>query len=242
MSTDLHQPAARSAAPSPGSALDRPPRVIGKYEILERIGTGAMGVVYKCRQPGLDRPVAVKVLLAARHASSEQVQRFQREARAAACLTHPNIVQVYDVGTDGDLTYFVMEYVDGCSLERLIGTPSRSLPVALRLLVHLARALQAAHDQGIIHRDLKPSNVLINRLGQPKLADFGLAKSLHDTQALSGSGDLVGTPRYMSPEQVLAEPGALDGRTDVYSLGVVMYEMLTGRPPVAGPNLLAILP
>jgi serine/threonine protein kinase len=241
MTTDLRQPADRSGAPRPGSALDRPLRAIGKYEILERVGTGAMGVLYKCRQPGLDRPVAVKVLLAARHASSEQVQRFQREARAAACLTHPNVVQVYDVGTDGDLTYFVMEYVDGCSLERLIGTPSLSLPVALRLLVHLAGALQAAHDQGIIHRDLKPSNVLISRLGQPKLADFGLAKSLHDTQALSGSGDVVGTPRYMSPEQVLAEPGALDGRTDVYSLGVVMYEMLTGRPPVDGPNVLAIV-
>jgi serine/threonine protein kinase len=228
--------------PSRGPALPVPtPRTIGKYEILERIGAGAMGVVYKCRQPGLDRPVAVKVLLTAQHADADQVQRFQREARSAARLTHPNVVQIYDVGVDGDLTYFVMELVEGCALDKLIGTPALTLPVALRLLVHVARALEAAHDQGIIHRDIKPSNILIHRSGQPKLADFGLAKSLYDTQVLSRSGDLVGTPRYMSPEQVLAEPGAIDHRTDVYSLGVVMYEMLTGRSPVDGPNVLAIV-
>jgi hypothetical protein len=216
------------------------PRTIGKYEVLGRLGVGAMGVVYKCRQPDLDRPVAVKVLLAARHAAG-QVLRFRREAWAAARLQHPNVVQIYDVGNDGELPFLVMEYVEGCSLDRLIGTPILTLETTLRLVYQVARALQAAHDQGIIHRDIKPSNILIHTSGHPKLADFGLAKSLHDCQALSGSGDMIGTPRYMSPEQVLAAPDEVDARTDVYSLGAVMYEMLTGRPPVDGPNVLAVL-
>jgi serine/threonine protein kinase len=216
------------------------PRTIGKYEVLGRLGVGAMGVVYKCRQPDLDRPVAVKVLLAARHAPG-QVLRFRREAWAAARLQHPNVVQIYEAGNEGELPFLVMEYVEGCSLDRLIGTPILTLETTLRLVYQVARALQAAHDQGIIHRDIKPSNILIHTSGHPKLADFGLAKSLHDGQALSGSGDMIGTPRYMSPEQVLAAPDEVDARTDVYSLGAVMYEMLTGRPPVDGPNVLAVL-
>jgi serine/threonine-protein kinase len=159
------------------------PERIGKYEVVERLGAGAMGVVYKCRQPGLDRQVAVKVLLAARHSSGDQLQRFQREARAAAQLTHPNVVQVYDVGRDGDLDYFVMEYVEGNSLDRLIGTPLLTVERSLRLLVHLAMALEAAHRRGIIHRDVKPSNILLDDAGRPKLADFGLAKALATKRA-----------------------------------------------------------
>jgi predicted Ser/Thr protein kinase len=216
------------------------PQAVGRFQVLERIGAGAMGVVYKCRQPGLDRPVAVKVLLAAQHAAAEDLHRFQREARAAARLSHPNVVQIYDVGSDGELPYFVMEYVDGCALDQLIGTPVLTLVNALRVLAAVARALQAAHDQGIVHRDLKPSNILIHRSGQPKLADFGLARSLQDSQVLSASGDLVGTPRYMAPEQVLGEPDAVDARADVYALGVLLYEMVAGRPPVDGPTPLAV--
>ena len=162
-----------------------------------------MGVVYKRSQPGLDRPVVVKVLLAGQHASAEQVVRFQREARSAARLTHPNVVQIYDVGTDGQLNYLVMEYVDGRPLDQVIAQAQPTIERTLWLLAHVAQALQAAHDQGIIHRDIKPSNILIHRSGQPKLADFGLAKSVDESQTLSGSGDLIGTPRYMSPEQVL---------------------------------------
>jgi tetratricopeptide (TPR) repeat protein/predicted Ser/Thr protein kinase len=228
----------RSAA---GRSTDRLPRAVGKYLVVERIGMGGMGVVYKCTQPGLDRPVAVKVLSAARHASAEQIARFEREARAAARLTHPNVVQVYDVGTEGEWHYFVMEYVDGRPLDRLIGTPFLTEERTLLLLYPLARAVQAAHEQGIIHRDIKPSNVLVHRSGEPKLADFGLAKPVEEGSGLSGPGDLIGTPRYMSPEQVLAAPEEIDARTDVYSLGAVMYEMLTGRSPVDGPNVLAIL-
>jgi serine/threonine protein kinase len=200
-----------------------------------------MGVVYQCTQPELGRPVAVKVMISGRHATAEQILRFQREAWAAAQLAHPNVLQVYDMGREGDNHYLVMEYIDGCPLNQLIGTPELTLERSLRLVQHLARALQATHAQGIIHRDIKPSNILIHRSGQPKLADFGLAKSLGDEQNLSGSGDLIGTPRYMSPEQVLAAPQEVDARTDLYSLGAVLYEMLTGRPPVDGPNVLTIL-
>jgi tetratricopeptide (TPR) repeat protein len=200
-----------------------------------------MGVVYLCSQPGLERPVAVKVMIAGRHASPDQILRFQREARAAAQLTHPNVLQIYDWGSEGELNYLVMEYVDGRSLDRLIGSPLLSQERALHVITQIARALHAAHTQGIIHRDIKPSNILITQEGQPKLADFGLAKRLHDTQDLSGSGDIIGTPRYMSPEQALAVPGEIDHRSDIYSLGAVLYEMLAGSPPVDGPNALTIL-
>jgi tetratricopeptide (TPR) repeat protein len=236
--TPSRAPAARSAETDLAAPL---PPSVGKYKVLGQVGVGAMGVVYRCSQPGLERPVAVKVMVAGRHASSEQILRFQREAWAAAQLTHPNVLQIYDVGSEGDLNYFVMEYVDGWSLDQLIGSPFLTLERSLRLLQQIARALQAAHARGIIHRDIKPSNILIHRSGQPKLADFGLAKSLDDGQNLSGCGDLIGTPRYMSPEQALAVPEEVDLRTDVYSLGAVMYEMLTGRPPVDGPNVMAIL-
>jgi serine/threonine protein kinase len=229
--------APRTAAAMPA----RLPQNIGKYQVLERLGAGAMGIVYKCRQPDLDRPVAVKVMLAAHHAGADQLARFHREARAASRLAHANVVQIFDIGVDGECTYFVMEYVDGCSLDRLIGTEWLSLERTLRLVYQVAQALESAHRQQIVHRDIKPSNILIDKSGQIKLADFGLAKTLYDSKALSGSGDLIGTPRYMSPEQVLAAPEEVDARTDIYSLGAVMYEMLTARPPVDGPNLLATL-
>jgi serine/threonine protein kinase len=236
----------RDAATDKTSPPSAPPAVtlpanIGKYRVLGRIGSGAMGVVYKCAQPGLDRPVAVKVLLAAAHANADQIKRFEREARSAARLTHPNVVHVYDVGRDGELYFFVMEYVAGGSLDRLIGTPTLTIERTLRLLYPVAKALQSAHDRGLVHRDIKPSNILLTTTGQPKLADFGLAKSLDGGTLLSASGDLIGTPRYMSPEQVLSTTQDIDARSDVYSLGAVMYEMLTGRPPVDGPNALAIL-
>jgi serine/threonine protein kinase len=234
----ISPPARRTVELENSEAL---PSTVGKYEPLRRLGVGAMGVVYLCSQPGLERPVAVKVMIAGRHASPEQILRFQREAWAAAQLAHPNVLQVYDWGTEGELNYFVMEYVDGWSLDQLIGSPILSPERSLHLIAQVARALHAAHAQGIIHRDIKPSNILINQEGQPKLADFGLAKRLHDTQDLSGSGDIIGTPRYMSPEQALAVPGEIDHRTDVYSLGAVLYEMLAGCPPVDGPNALTIL-
>jgi tetratricopeptide (TPR) repeat protein len=223
-------------------ALAEPlPPAIGKYRPIRRIGVGAMGAVYLCSQPGLGRPVAVKVMIAGQHASPDQIRRFQREAWAAAQLAHPNVLQIHDVGSDGPLHYFVMEFVDGSSLDRLVGSPELTMERALDLVRQVAGALDAAHARGIIHRDVKPSNILIDRDGRPKLADFGLAKALHDGRDLSGSGDIIGTPLYMAPEQALAAPEEVDGRVDIYSLGAVLYELLTGRPPVEGPNTLAIL-
>src|SRR4051794_9784697 len=169
----LLAPGGRAPGPPPPDDL---PRAMGKSRRLRRLGVGAMGMVYLCSQPGLERPVAVKVMIAGRHASPEQILRFQREAWAAAQLSHPNVLQIYDVGREGTVNYFVMEYVDGPSLDGLIGTPDLTLERTLRLVAQVARALQAAHARAIIHRDIKPSNILLNKDDQPKLADFGLAK------------------------------------------------------------------
>jgi len=200
-----------------------------------------MGVVYECLQGDLDRRVALKVLSLPGPTTAEQIRRFEREARAAARLSHPNVVQVFDVGFDGGRRFIVMELVEGVALDQLIGTPYVSLETSLRLLYHVAQALAAAHEQGIIHRDLKPSNILVDRGGRPRIADFGLAKSVSGELSLSGDGDLIGTPRYMSPEQVLSSCDELDGRSDLFSLGAVMYEMLAGKPPFDGDHVLAIL-
>ncbi|MBL8795812.1 MAG: serine/threonine protein kinase [Planctomycetia bacterium] len=234
------QKVARRPALRPGKSAEMP-RTIGEYTVLDRIGSGAMGVVYRCTRPGHQQPVAVKVLTTPRHTLADVLPRFEREARATARLDHPGVVRVHAVGNEGEVHYIVMELIDGCSLDRLIGTPALTLDAALRLLAQAARALQAAHEAGVIHRDVKPSNILVERSGQPRLVDFGLAKSLHDGPTLSRSGDILGTPRYMSPEQVLLPPEEIDARTDIYSLGAVMYELLTGQPPVDGPNVMVML-
>jgi serine/threonine-protein kinase len=218
-----------------------PPRAIGKFTVLARLGAGGMGVVYKCSQPDLDRPVAVKVVRLRPQAEVEQMLRFQREVRAASQLAHPNIVQIFDVGREDTMSYFVMEFVDGPSLDRLIGTPALTVERSLCVVYHVAGAVAAAHAQGILHRDIKPSNVILDGAGRPKLADFGLAKSLWEGEPLSRTGDLLGTPCYMSPEQAFEAAGDVDVRSDVYSLGAVLYELLTGRRPVEGPTLMSIL-
>jgi serine/threonine protein kinase len=230
-----------NGASARGASEQDLPNAIGKYHVLRQIGQGAMGVVYECLQTDLDRRVALKVLNLPGPTTHEQIRRFEREARAAARLSHPNVVQIFDVGSEGGRHYLVMEFVDGVSLDELIGTGYLTLETSLRLLYHLAQALAAAHEQGIIHRDLKPSNILVDRSGRPRIADFGLAKSVSGELSLSGDGDLIGTPRYMSPEQVLSSCDELDGRSDVFSLGAVMYEMLAGRPPFDADHVLAIL-
>ncbi len=219
--------------PEPGSL----PSQIGKFPVVRRLGAGAMGEVFLCLQPGLERYVAIKVM----RGGMAQWPRFQREARSAAKLVHPHIVRVYDVGHDHETPYIVMEFIDGQPLSNLIGTPYLSLPVSLRLLLHLSEALAHAHAQQIIHRDLKPANILLDQTGRPLLTDFGLARSLLNEVSLSGSNDLIGTPRYMAPEQILGERDEQDQRVDVFSLGVVMYEMLSGRPPFDAANVVQIL-
>jgi serine/threonine protein kinase len=230
------QPANAAAAGGPG-ALPDPARLAEYFpqlEILELLGQGGMGAVYKARQPGLDRLVALKILPSRAGSDPGFAERFNREARALARLSHPNIVAVYDFGQTHGLHYFVMEYVDGPNLRQIERANRLSTREALQIIPQICEALQFAHDEGVVHRDIKPENVLLDRKGRVKIADFGLAKILGREAAdlrLTGAQDVMGTPHYMAPEQV-EKPQEVDHRADIYSLGVVFYEMLTGELPL----------
>ncbi len=227
--------------PPPESELTLPPTLVPPvegaaavavpgYEILEVLGRGGMGVVYQARHRKLNRLVALKMILAGSHADASDLARFQTEAEAIARLQHPNIVQVYEVGEHEGKPFFSLEFCAGGSLDKkLNGTP---LPAreAAALLEILARAMHTAHGQQVIHRDLKPANVLLSDDGTPKITDFGLAKRL-DEAGQTHSGAIMGTPSYMAPEQASGKSGAIGPATDVYALGAILYECLTGRPP-----------
>ncbi len=201
------------------------------YEILGEIARGGMGVVFKARQAGLNRDVAIKMILAGAWATATEVARFRAEAEAAAALRHPNIVQIYEVGEHNGLPYFSLEFMEGGSLaKKLDHTPQPARPAA-ELVEIVARAVHVAHQHGIIHRDLKPANVLLTGDGLPKITDFGLARRLEGDSNQTRTGDLLGTPGYMAPEQAAAKPGTVGPAADVYALGAILYEMLTGRPP-----------
>lgn len=217
---------------------------LGRYEIVAEIGRGAMGVVYRARDPKIDRTVAIKTISVpeAKGRDIEQYrQRFFREAQAAGRLSHPGIVTIYDVGEDeaAHTPFIVMECIEGESLDRLVAAAtSGTLPrdIALDLAQHIAEALDYAHSQGIIHRDIKPSNIMVTTGGQPKIADFGIAKvSLAETTL---PGQVMGTPAYMSPEQLNGK--AVDGRSDLFSLGVITYWLLTAVKPFDGDTLTEI--
>jgi len=220
-----------------GLALRRPknwPGAFPQLEIIELLGQGGMGAVYKAKQPTLDRLVAVKILPTEIAADPTFAERFTREARALARLNHPNIVGIYDFGQADGLYYFIMEYVDGASLRQLIGNRQLAPQQALAVVPQICEALQFAHDEGIVHRDVKPENILIDKRGRVKVADFGLAKLLGlsaDQATLTRVEQVMGTPLYMAPEQVQGSH-AVDHRADIYSLGVVFYEMLTGDLPL----------
>jgi tRNA A-37 threonylcarbamoyl transferase component Bud32 len=224
---------------STSAASSGPPRVPG-YEILSELGRGGMGVVYKARQTRLKRLVALKMILAGSHAGDAARGRFQTEAQAIAALQHPNIVQVHEVGEHEGKPFFSLEFCGGGSLERkLRGTP---LPPreAAQLVETLARAVHAAHTHQIVHRDLKPANVLLAEDGAPKITDFGLAKKL-DEAGQTQSGAIMGTPSYMAPEQAGGKTSDIGPAADVYALGAILYECLTGRPPFKAANVMETL-
>lgn len=205
-----------------------------KYELLEQIGRGGMGVVYKARQLGVNRLVAVKMILAGAHASEASLKRFQVEADAAARLRHEGIVQVHDVGTQAGRPYLIMEYVAGGSLKDLLhGTPWPCRQAA-DIVERLAAIIHATHEKQIVHRDLKPANVLLTPEGQIKIMDFGLAKLVDDNDTLTQTGEILGTPSYMAPEQARGDGKRALASVDVYALGAILYELLTGRPPFRG--------
>jgi tRNA A-37 threonylcarbamoyl transferase component Bud32 len=218
-----------------------PPRTFGDYELLGEIARGGMGVIYKARQVSLGRSVALKMILDGQLASDTSVRRFYQEARAAAGLDHPNIVPIYEVGRHEDRHYFSMALVDGTSLAHAVhqGGP---LPAetAAALLLAVTEAVHYAHQTGIIHRDLKPENVLLDSQGRPRVTDFGLAKSSAGDAGLTNSGQVLGTPCYMAPEQARGEK-TVGPAADVYALGGILYFLLTGRPPFVGKSVMEVL-
>lgn len=209
-------------------------RRFGDYELLEEIARGGMGVVYRARQLSLNRVVAVKMLLLGQLSSPEAVRRFRAEASAAASLQHPNIVAIHEVGVHRGLQFFAMDFVDGPDLAQLV----RDQPLAARraagYVKTIAEAIQFAHTRQILHRDLKPSNVLIDSNDQPRVTDFGLAKNLADDSNLTLTGQVIGSPSFMPPEQALGERGKVGPASDVYSLGAILYHALTARAPFVG--------
>lgn len=227
---------AKTATYRPRFVIPTPEELAARFpqlEILEQIGVGGMGVVYRARQRDLDRIVALKILRSDIELDRNFADRFQREARALARLNHPNIVTVYDFGRQDDLYYFLMEYIDGTNLRQVEQTGQLTPAQALSIVPQVCTALQYAHEQGVVHRDIKPENILVLRDGRVKIADFGLAKltGKADEGHLTGTWQVMGTPHYMAPEQV-ERPTSVDHRADIYSLGVVLYEMLTGELPL----------
>jgi serine/threonine protein kinase len=222
---------------------DRPadlPRIRG-YEVQQVLGCGGMGVVYKAWHQRLNRAVALKMLLTGTHARPHELERFLREAEAVAGLRHANVVQVYEVGDLDGRPYFTMEFIEGGTLaQKVAGTPYPAGAAAL-LVATLAEAIHSAHQNGIVHRDLTPANVLLTRDGTPKITDFGLARRAYDKAGPTQSGIPIGTPSYMAPEQARGQRNAIDPGVDVYALGAILYELLTGRPPFRAETAAATL-
>ena len=213
---------------------------IGKYTIIEMLGKGAMGVVYKALDPDINREVAVKTIRfdIVDGDDEEMIGRFIREAQAAGKLDHSNIATIYDVGREKDLTYIVMQYIKGQSLQQVIAKKKKFSPKEIAdILIPLCEALEYAHQNGIVHRDIKPANILIDLNGKPNVVDFGVARV--ETSTLTQSGVTVGTPSYMSPEQIMGK--RVDNRADIFSLGVILYELAAGQRPFSGGNVSTLM-
>lgn len=216
-------------AETAGTPAKAEPTRFGNYYIIEKIARGGMGIIYKARQRGLDRIVALKVLIAGESASEETIKRFYLEAKSVAKLRHPNIVPIHEVGIHEGKHFFTMDFIHGENLRHIILNQKINLHWALELTAKVAKALHYAHEHGVVHRDVKPENILIDETGEPQITDFGLAMDIETDANITQAGVVMGTPAYMSPEQARGERASLDNRSDVYSLGAVLYEMLTGQ-------------
>jgi serine/threonine protein kinase len=213
---------------------DRMQMQFGDYDLLEEIGRGGQGVVYRARQKSLNRTVALKVIGLGQWSSAPHLRRFRRDAEAAASLEHPQIVPIYEIGESDGSCYFSMKFVEGGQLDQVLKRELMAPRQAAELLVKIARTVHFAHERGILHRDIKPGNILVDRHGEPHLTDFGLARLVEQDSTVTNSFDVLGTPSYMSPEQAAGQAKAMTAAADVYSLGAVFYQMLTGQPPFAG--------
>ena len=239
-------PSLGSTPPRIQSSQEPVPQRLGHYQIINKLGQGGMGSVYLAFDVRLQRNVALKVMERMGRKDGQAFARFKSEAIAAAQLSHPGIVQIYDVGEQDGVVFLTLQYVGGGSLAQVVRREGHMAPErTAQLVLEMARAVHAAHERGIIHRDLKPGNILLTDAGTPMITDFGLAKLLdqitQDDEALTQTGELIGTPGYMSPEQVRGELGTIGPATDVYGLGTILYECLTGRRPFQGVSVISVL-
>src|SRR5438045_3277817 len=207
---------------------------LGDYELLEEVGRGGQGVVFRARQKSLNRTVALKVISLGQWASKAHLKRFRLEAEAAARLEHPGIVPIHEVGERDGSCYFSMKFVEGGQLDEVVSRAPMSIRQAAELIAKVARTVHYAHEHGILHRDIKPGNILLDKNGEPHLTDFGLARLLDTQSSVTRTIDVLGTPSYMAPEQAAGETTKLSKATDVYGLGAVLYQLLTGQPPFSG--------
>src|ERR1700745_1726096 len=207
---------------------------LGDYELLDEVGRGGQGVVFRARQKSLNRIVALKVISLGQWASKAHLKRFRFEAEAAARLEHPGIVPIHEVGERDGSCYFSMKLVEGGQLDEVVRHASMSIRQAAELIAKVARTVHYAHEHGILHRDIKPGNILLDAKGEPHLTDFGLARLVETESAMTRTMEVLGTPSYMAPEQAMGNNAEVSSATDVYGLGAVLYQLLTGHPPFAG--------
>src|SRR5881394_2182595 len=235
--TDVVDRADDGLAPASANKAAGPARMLsdfGDYELLEVIGRGGQGVVYRARQKSLNRTVALKVIGLGHWATEAHLKRFRREAESAASLEHPCIVPIHEVGERDGSCYFSMKFIEGGQLDEVVRREPMPVRRAVELIAKVARTVHYAHEHHILHRDIKPGNILLDQKGEPHLTDFGLARLVETESTVTRTMEVLGTPSYMAPEQAVGNNAAICSATDVYGLGAVLYQLLTGHPPFAG--------